>query len=192
VPKFSFAQLEWLWAIAGGGDTGGNPPKEAIAAAIAMAESGGCSLALAGPLDVRPKKECTYRVTYQENSHGLWQINLFAQPDSWSNYDSFSPGVNASMAVAVYEARGNFTPWTTYTNGAYKQYLPADPPAWVAPPQWKLGVDEQYLEAEAIDRDIFKSWDRLMRALAYTGPKQANRVRKQRYRIARAVRYPRR
>ena len=56
---------------------------------------------------------------------GLWQILQSAHPGLFARYDWRDPAQNAVMAYAVYtNAGGSFTPWVTYTSGAYLQYLP--------------------------------------------------------------------
>ena len=92
-----------------------------VMAAIALAESGGCPYAKAGPVDDRPQKICTYRYTTGEDSYGLWQINRDAHPQ-FSRGQLYDPLGNARAAVAVLGS-GPPTPWSTYTNGAYQQYL---------------------------------------------------------------------
>lgn len=114
--SFSFVELEQLWLSAGG-----SPTMAATMAAIALAESGGCRFALAGPQDVRPVKACRYRQTSGENSVGLWQINVQAHPQ-FNAQSLFDPLTNARAAVAVLGG-GSPTPWSTYTNGAYRSYL---------------------------------------------------------------------
>jgi LysM repeat protein len=85
--------LENLWEQAGG------PATQAVmAASIAMAESSGRQFAT-GPAGER----------------GYWQIH----PDhgSLSTYD---PLGNARAAVAISGHGRNWTPWTTFTSGAYR------------------------------------------------------------------------
>ncbi len=85
-------QLEDLWQAAGGSQT------EAFTAAeIAMAESSGEQFA-----------------TGLVGERGYWQIN----PDhgSLSTYD---PLGNAKAAVIISDDGTNWTPWTTFTSGAY-------------------------------------------------------------------------
>src|SRR5215469_15120988 len=98
--QFTYAQLEGIWTQAGG--TNGAAP---IAAAIAMAESGGNSTA-----------------THADNNgsvdRGLWQIN--SVHGSQSTYDVMG---NARAAIAISNNGQNWTPWTTFNSGAYKQYL---------------------------------------------------------------------
>jgi len=69
-------------------------------AAIAEAESGGCSAAF-----------------NPSGATGLWQILGNPFPG-----DAYDPATNAKMAVAKYQSQG-LTAWETYTNGAYKAYL---------------------------------------------------------------------
>lgn len=86
------AGLEVLWASAGG-----NPAVARLAAAIAMAESGGSQYA-----------------TGAAGERGYWQIN----PDhgSLSTYD---PWGNARAAVIISADGTDFSPWSTYTSGVY-------------------------------------------------------------------------
>lgn len=79
-----------------------------LAAAIAMAESGG--------------NPSAHALTPKEDSWGLWQINLKAHPQ----YDSRSlqdVGVNADAAYQISAGGKSWKPWGAYTNGSYKQYL---------------------------------------------------------------------
>jgi len=92
-------QIEELAAQAGPGDT-------ATAAAIAMAESGGR----------------TDAVGDQGTSFGLWQIHLPAHPDV-SQGCAEDPQCAARAARAISNGWSNFHPWTTFQNGAYRQYL---------------------------------------------------------------------
>jgi Lysozyme like domain/LysM domain len=86
------SQLESLWTA-----NGGSSAEAFTAAEIAMAESGGNEYAT-GPVGER----------------GYWQIN----PDhgSLSTYD---PNGNAKAAIIISADGTNWTPWTTYTSGAY-------------------------------------------------------------------------
>jgi Lysozyme like domain len=102
--RYSFAELEGLWINAGG--------SSALAptmAAIALAESGGCSSDLN-----------TTDNGGTQTSWGLWQI---------SNGTHSSPGAdwntgagNAALAVAKWKSQG-LSAWGTYDSGAYKQFL---------------------------------------------------------------------
>ena len=85
--------LEELWEEAGG------PRAQAVmAASIAMAESSGRQFA-----------------TGAAGERGYWQIH----PDhgSLSTYD---PLGNAKAAVIISDDGANWTPWTTFTSGAYR------------------------------------------------------------------------
>jgi len=109
--KYTYAQLQGLWINAGG------PRAVApVAAAIAEAESGGCSTAL-NPTDNGGR----------QSSFGLWQIsNGTHTPPAANIYD---PAVNARQALAKYQGAGNsFSPWGTYNSGAYKAYLSGGTP----------------------------------------------------------------
>lgn len=85
--------LEQLWQ-----DAGGNPADSALAASIAMAESGGNQYA-----------------TGSAGEEGYWQINPVN--GSMATYD---PLGNAKSAVSLSGNGSNWSPWTTYTSGAYQ------------------------------------------------------------------------
>lgn len=84
--------LESLWDSAGG-----NPGSAFIAASIAMAESGGNQYAT-GPV----------------GEEGYWQINPV-------NYGmaTYDPYGNARSAITLSGNGVDWSPWTTYTSGAY-------------------------------------------------------------------------
>jgi LysM repeat protein len=84
--------LEELWEQAGGSDA-----QAVTAASIAMAESSGEQYAT-GPFGER----------------GYWQIN--PNHGALSTYD---PVGNAQAAVIISDDGTDWTPWTTYTTGAY-------------------------------------------------------------------------
>ena len=84
--------LEALWDAAGG-----NPADAFTAAEIAMAESGG------NPNAVSPSGD-----------YGLWQIN-----GSNGALATLSPSGSARSAVILSHDGANWSPWTTYTSGAY-------------------------------------------------------------------------
>jgi hypothetical protein len=93
----------------------------AIAVAIAMAESGG-----------DPNAHNTNAGT-GDNSYGLWQINMLGsmgparrqQFGLSSNDELFNPATNARVAYEMSGGGGNWSPWSTWKNGAYRQYLGA-------------------------------------------------------------------
>lgn len=109
--KYSFAQLEALWI-----NNGGSKATAPIAAAIALAESSGCSTAL-NPTDNNGA----------QSSFGLWQVsNGTHNPPASNIYD---PNVNAKQAVAKWTNAGGFGPWGTYNSGTYKQFLSGASPS---------------------------------------------------------------
>ena len=83
-------------------------PNPELAAAVAMAESGGNANAV-GDL-------------YLGGSYGLWQINSKAHPQ-FSVAMLFDPTYNARAAFEVSKGGTDWTPWTTFRTGAYRQYL---------------------------------------------------------------------
>jgi len=96
--QYTYAGLEGLWVNAGG--------KRSLAptmAAIAEAESGGCSTA--------------YNAS---GATGLWQILGAVDPGDQSKLTD--PAINAKEAVLKWQTQG-LTAWTTYTSGAYKSHL---------------------------------------------------------------------
>ncbi|MGO9216826.1 MAG: LysM peptidoglycan-binding domain-containing protein [Streptosporangiaceae bacterium] len=84
--------LEALWV-----EAGGSPAVEVTAASIAMAESGGNEFA-----------------TGTVGERGYWQINPVN--GALSTYDPYG---NARAAVIMSADGTNWSPWTTYTSGAY-------------------------------------------------------------------------
>jgi hypothetical protein len=105
--KYRKGELEKLWIKAGGSTATAN-----IAAAIALAESGG------NPNARNPEGP--------EHAEGLWQIK-----GQLVGGNILNPEVNAKNAVAKYNAAKGFSPWTTFTSGAYKSHL-FDPAETVA------------------------------------------------------------
>jgi hypothetical protein len=102
---YSYAQLAGLWI-----NNGGPSLVAPVAAAIAEAESGGCSTAL-NPTDNGGT----------QSSFGLWQISNGTHTPPAANWSDGN--VNAQLAVAKYKAAGGFSPWGTYNSGAYRAYL---------------------------------------------------------------------
>ena len=90
--NYSCSMLESLWI-----QQGGNPGEAFIAAEIARAESGG------NPGAISPTAD-----------YGLWQINV-----SNGAYATLDPVGNARAAIAISNDGTNWSPWTTYTSGAY-------------------------------------------------------------------------
>jgi LysM repeat protein len=85
--------LEQLWV-----EAGGSASEEVIAASIAMAESGGNQYA-----------------TGSVGERGYWQINPVN--GSLSTYDPYG---NARAAVIMSQDGADWSPWTTWTSGAYQ------------------------------------------------------------------------
>src|SRR5215472_629972 len=102
--KYTYAELEGLW-IKAGGSKGAAP----IAAAIALAESGGCSG------DENPTDNGG-----TQTSWGLWQISDGTHNQPVPNI--LDPAVNAQAAVQKYNGAG-WSPWGTYDSGAYKAFM---------------------------------------------------------------------
>ncbi|OHV42042.1 MULTISPECIES: peptidoglycan-binding protein [Pseudofrankia] len=75
--------------------------------AIALAESGGNAYAHA---------------TVGEDSRGLWQINMRAHSGWVGSRNLYDPATNAWAATQVCKGSGP-SAWTTYTTGAYRNYL---------------------------------------------------------------------
>jgi TP901 family phage tail tape measure protein len=89
-----------LWTRAGG-----SPGAANLAAAVAMAESGG-------------KTDAVNRNTDGSTDRGLWQINSIHGALS-----TFSPSGNARAAVKISSKGTNWHPWVTYNTGAYRKFL---------------------------------------------------------------------
>jgi|SRR5215472_13718760 len=85
---------------------GGSLATAPIAAAIAMAESGG---------DPNAQGHNSNGTT----DYGLWQINSV----NGANASYLNPDVNGKAAVRISRGGTNWNPWTTYKNGAYKAFL---------------------------------------------------------------------
>lgn len=101
--KYNYAQLEQLWINAGG-----NPQVACIAAAVAMAESGGNPNAISS-----------------SNDYGLWQINSIHGVQATLDVMG-----NARAAVAISNNGQNWGPWCTcWTNPSANcgHYLGAQP-----------------------------------------------------------------
>lgn len=110
--QLTYSQIEGYWIKAGG-----SKALAPIMAAIAMAESGGRT-------DAHNGNGAT-----GDDSYGLWQINYFGSllPGRTAEYgppeSMFDPANNAKAAVALAGNGAGLGNWTTYTGGAYRQYL---------------------------------------------------------------------
>lgn len=102
---YSFAQLE-AFAIQGGFPSSLAPTM----AAIAMAESSGNNVVQQGQ-------------PYSTTGWGLWQITPGnSVPSVGTDQALLNPVANAQAAWAKYQGQG-LGAWTTYTSGAYKQFM---------------------------------------------------------------------
>jgi hypothetical protein len=97
---YTYAQLKALWI-----KNGGNPAAADIAAAVALAESGGNASA----------KNVN---TNGSIDRGLWQINSVHGSQS-----TFDPIANVKAAINISNNGKNWSPWVTYTTGAFKKFL---------------------------------------------------------------------
>jgi LysM repeat protein len=86
--------LEQLWE-----DAGGSSGEAEVAASIAMAESGGDQ----------------YATNPSSDTKGYWQISPV-----WGSLSSYDALTNAEAAVQISDDGSNWSPWTTYTSGAYE------------------------------------------------------------------------
>jgi hypothetical protein len=89
-----------------------------VATAIALAESSG------NPTAYNP--ETSHGTPAGQGSYGLWQIYLKAHPE-FSSVNLYDPAANAAAAYHIYSQAGGFHPWTSYTSGAYQNYLTSVP-----------------------------------------------------------------
>jgi hypothetical protein len=101
--RLSFDELTGLAKNAGFSDD-----KAVLMAAISMGESGGNPNAYNGR---------------GENSYGLTQINADAHGPVAR--EALNPQRAMELAFDISKGGADFTPWTVYKSGAYKQYLPA-------------------------------------------------------------------
>lgn len=108
--RFSLDELRQLAEQAGF-------PDPSLAAAVAMAESGGYAGAVGD----------------QGTSFGLWQIHVPAHPEYKGKETLLAdPTFNAGAAMAISQRGTNWSPWTTYKTGAYQRWMPSPPVAGAA------------------------------------------------------------
>jgi len=84
------------------------------ATAIGIAESGG------NPSAYNPETQAGAQPG--QGSYGIFQIFSTAHPN-YSTSDLLDPQQNANAAYDVYSSAGGFSPWSTYNNGSYQNYL---------------------------------------------------------------------
>lgn len=108
---YTYGQLVQLYATANG--ISPTSPEAITMGAVAMAESSG------NPNAHNPS-----------GASGLWQIMPSHTRDSGWNLGSnfYDPATNARMAYFVLHRQG-YKAWTTYTSGAYKNYLGGSVPS---------------------------------------------------------------
>lgn len=85
---------------------------------IAMAESSG-------------NPNATHSNSNGTIDQGLFQINSVHQGNPWYPSNPFDPLQSAKAALAIYQSQG-LGAWTVYNTGAYKKFLPATVPPYVA------------------------------------------------------------
>lgn len=90
-------------------------PDPALAAAIAMAESGGDPAATAIVVNPSPGFG-------PERSFGLWQVNTLAHPQ-YSETQLLDPTYCGQAALAISKGGTDWSPWSTFTSGAYKRFM---------------------------------------------------------------------
>lgn len=98
-----------------------------IAAAIALAESGGNCHA---KNIVSAEQAAAWNAAHPgetrhgpERSFGLWQINTLAHPH-FDEARLLDGQYNAHAAFQVSSGGTNFKPWSTYNTGRYRKYMP--------------------------------------------------------------------
>lgn len=108
--------------IASCATSAGFPTQEiVVAVAVALAESDG------DPAATHKNSDGP-----QSTDYGLWQVNKYWNPDTFSLGDWSDPHVNAKMALVVWRRQG-WSGWSTFNSGSYKQFLDRARAA-VAPP----------------------------------------------------------
>ncbi len=157
MPKLSMEEIGELAKTAWGASEKGDPASSDVvtAVAVAWAESGGETTA--------------HNDKYPDDSYGLWQINMLGkmgearrkQLGLSSNQELFDPATNARAAHQVWtDAGGKWTPWTTYTSGAYMTHVPAARRAvgndLGSPPTYDNFVDEIADAVVSIAQTIWK------------------------------------
>jgi Lysozyme like domain len=98
--KYTYGQLKQLWI-----QNGGNKLAADIAAAVALAESGG-------------DPNASNSNTDGSTDRGLWQINSVHGSQS-----TFDVTANTKAAIAISGNGSNWQPWVTFQTGAYRKFL---------------------------------------------------------------------
>lgn len=117
-----YGAVEGFWHAAGGpagnvSVAGGTFTQAQIAAAITGAESSFL------PGIIQPGVDYC-GAGADRAGWGLWQITCGnSVPKFGTNFQILDPWNNAEAAVAKFDAAGGFTPWSTFTSGAYTRFL---------------------------------------------------------------------
>lgn len=136
VGNFNHDELAVLWDKAGG-----PADKSDVAAAIALAESGGNPGAIDNTAySDQPHYHAPAKGNEPEYSVGLWQVNVLAHRQ-YSDAALLVPIKNADAAVAISNHGQDFSAWSTYTDGAYLHYITGSAPT-VAPPPPPSAVEQ--------------------------------------------------
>lgn len=98
---YSYNQIKDLWVM-----YGGDPAKASVAAAVAMAESGGRSDA-----------------TNASNSNGSIDRGLFQINSIHGANSTYDLATNVRYAIQLSKNGNDWSPWTVYKSGAYRKYL---------------------------------------------------------------------
>lgn len=118
-PRTSAAALSQSEVYSLALQVGLSPAKATVAAAIAMAESTG--------------EPTAHNQVPPDDSYGLWQINMIGGlgPERRrafglaSDAALFDPVTNAKAMASLSGKGAHFSPWSTYTSGAYRSHLSA-------------------------------------------------------------------
>jgi Lysozyme like domain len=108
-----YAQIEGFWIDAGGpSGSDGSYTYAQVAAAITGAESS------FQPGIIQPDQP------YSTTGWGLWQITPGNSVSQYgTDFQILDPWNNAEAAVNKYDGAGGFSPWTTFVDGAYTNFL---------------------------------------------------------------------
>ena len=146
---YTYGQIETLWV-----QNGGSASAAPIAAAIAMAESGGHTSSL------------NNNPATGDYSVGLWQVNYFdgLLPSRSAKYGPPSelqgnPDLQAKAAIDISNNGQNWQPWSTFSSGAYKKYLSNN--TYVIPTEGGLYPQTDILPAARLDTgegDLFSAF----------------------------------
>ena len=117
-PSGGTLSIEQLVSLAK--QVGFNQQNAVIAAAVAKAESGGRS----GVVNDNPSTG--------DLSYGLWQINMIGDMGparlkqfGITSYEQLKDPLTNAKAAYILSGGSNFSPWSVYEYGNYKQFLPA-------------------------------------------------------------------